>query len=229
MKTISFALSIGLLLAYAAPAMSAGPAAEYKIKEEYTSKSPDGATTIEQYVRTDKGDDWIWQFWARRSDSMTLLGPQQEDYAADFHFTPDSRWLLRMQKTGSGESSLYLYKLGPRGFAAATPKPIGDMAWDYFYKQPASRKVMKPDFHIDAGILKGMEDNYSKLGVNWPGNRYLVIWLWGEVEPNGKHHQLTTVRDWRCRYDLQEGKFDVPEIFAKDNAKALVPKSPGDD
>jgi hypothetical protein len=231
MKTFSFALSIGLLLAYAAPALSAqpaGPAAEFKIKDEYTSKSPDGATTIEQYVRTDKGDDWIWQFWARRSDSMVLLGPQQDDYAADFHFTPDSRWLLRMQKTGSGESSLYLYKLGPKGFVAATSKPIGDLAWAYFYRQPASRKVMKPDFHIDADILKGMEDNYSKLGVNWSGNRYLVIRLWGEVEPNGKHHQLTTVRDWRCRYDLQEGKFDVPEIFAENNAKALVPKSPGD-
>ena len=106
MKTISFALSIGLLLACAAPAMSAGPVAEFKIKDEYTTKSPDGATTIEQYVRTDKGDDWIWQFWARRSDSMVLLGPQQDDYAADFHFTPDSHWLLRMQKTGSGESSL---------------------------------------------------------------------------------------------------------------------------
>jgi hypothetical protein len=232
MKTVSFALSIGLLLANAAPAMSvqpAGPAAEYKIKEEYTSKSPDGATTIEQYVRTDKGDDWIWQFWARRSESMMLLGPQQDDYPADFRFTPDSRWLVRMQKTGSGEASLFLYKLGPKGFVAATSKPVGDLAWDYFYKQPASRKVMKPDFHINAGILEGIDDNYRELGVNWPDGRYLVISLWGEVEPNGKHHQLTTVREWRCRYDLQEGKFDVPEIFAKDNAKALVPKSPGDD
>jgi hypothetical protein len=231
MKTISFAISMGLLLACAAPAMSAqsaGPAAAYQIKDEYTSKSPDGATMIEQYVRTDKGDDWIWQFWARRADSMVLLGPQQQDYAADFHFTPDSHWLLRMQKTGSGESSLYLYKLGPKGFVAATQKPIGDMAWDYFYKQPASRKAMKPDFHIGAGILKGIEDNYHELGVDWSGNRYLVIWLWGEAEPNGKHHQLTTVRDWRCRYDLQEGKFDVPAIFAEGNAKAIVPKSPGD-
>jgi hypothetical protein len=231
MKTIPFALSIGMLLACAAPAMSAqptGPAAEYKIKEEYTSKSPDGATTIEQYVSTDKGDDWIWQFWARRSDSMMLLGPRQEDYPADFRFTPDSHWLVRMQKTGSGEASLFLYKLGPQGFVAATSKPIGDLAWAYFYKQPASRKVMKPDFHIGAGLLKGIEDNYRELGVNWPENRYLVIWLWGEVEPNGKHHQLLTVRGWRCRYDLQEGKFDVPESFAKGNAEALAPKSPGD-
>jgi len=35
---------------------------------------------------------------------------------------------------------------------------------------------------------------------------------------------LQTVRGWRCRYDLWEGKFDVPAIFARDNAKALAPE-----
>lgn len=27
--------------------------------------------------------------------------------------------------------------------------------------------------------------------------------------------------DWKCRYDLKTGKLDVPEMFAKENAKAL--------
>jgi hypothetical protein len=227
MKMISLAFSIGILLACAAPAMSAqpaGPTAEYKIDEEYTAKSPDGATTVEQYFKTDKDENYVWQFWARRSDSMTLLGPEQEDYPADFRFTGDSRWLVRMQKTGSGEGSLFLYKLGPQGFVAATKKPLGDLAWAFFYSRPESRKVMKPDFHIDEGLLKGTENNYQWTGEKWPDSRYLLIGLWGEVEPNGKHHQLRTVRDWRCRYDLQEGKFDVPPIFAKDNAKALTPE-----
>ena len=232
MKMISFAFSIGVLLACAAPAMSAqpaGPTAEYKIEEKYTVKSPDGATTVEEYFKTDKDENYFWQFWARRSNSMTLLGPEQEDYAADFRFTRDSRWLVRMQKTGSGEGSLFLYKLGPQGFVAATKKPFSDLAWAFFYSRPESRKIMKPDFHINEGLLKGTDDNYQWTGEKWPDSRYLLIGLWGEVEPNGKHHQLTTVRDWRCRYDLQEGKFDVPGIFAKSNAEALVPKSPGDD
>ena len=232
MKMISFAFSIGVLLACTAPAMSAqpaGPTAEYKLEEKYTVKSPDGATTVEEYFKTDKDDNYFWQFWARRSDSMTLLGPEQEDYPADFRFTRDSRWLVRMQKTGSGEGSLFLYKLGPQGFVAATKKPFSDLAWAFFYSRPESRKVMKPDFHINEGLLKGTDDNYQWTGEKWPDSRYLLIGLWGEVEPNGKHHQLTTVRDWRCRYDLQEGKFDVPQIFAKSNAEALVPKSPGAD
>lgn len=231
MKMITLVVSIGMLLACAAPAMSAspnGPGADYKLDSEDTVKSPDGATTVEQYFKTDKDENHTWQFWARRADTMTLLGPVQEDYAADFRFTPDSRWLVRMQKTGSGEGSLFLYKLGPQGFVAATSRPLSDLAWAYFYSRPESRKVMKPDFHINAGLLKGIDDNYHWTGEKWPDSRYLLLGLWGEVEPNGKHHQLATVRDWRCRYDLQEGKFDVPDFLAKDNAKALTPKSPGD-
>jgi hypothetical protein len=227
MKFRCLAFLVGMSLACAAPAMSAqpaGPADEYRIKEEHTSKSPDGATTVEQYFRTDKDENLIWQFWARRSDAMTLLGPEQEDYAANFRFTRDSRWLVRWQKTGSGEGTMFLYKLGPKGFVAATSKPFGDLAWAYFYSRPESRKVRKPDFHIDAGLLKGIDDNYEWTGEKWPDSRYLLISLWGEVEPIRRHGQLQTVRGWRCRYDLWEGKFDVPAIFARDNAKALAPE-----
>ncbi|MGZ5141807.1 MAG: hypothetical protein ACXWCX_28765 [Burkholderiales bacterium] len=207
-------------------ATAAGPSAEFKINEEHTSKSPDGTTTVEQYYKTDKDDNWIWQFWARRSDSMTLLGPEQEDYAAGFRFTADSHWLVRMQKTGSGELSLYLYKLGPQGFVAATRRPLSDLAWTYLKNSPEWRKVKKdPEYHISANLLKGTEENYRWLGVDWPANRYLLISLSGDADVKGrKHEQTAVVHDWRCRYDLQEGKFDVPPIFAKDNAKAMAPE-----
>jgi hypothetical protein len=46
-----------------------------------------------------------------------------------------------------------------------------------FYSLPASRKIMKPNFHISAGLGKGTEENYHGLGVNWPANRYLVVTL----------------------------------------------------
>jgi len=229
MKIGTLALSIGMLLALAAPATSAqpaGPTSEYKINDEYTSKSPDGATMIEQYFKIDKDGNYIWQFWARRADTMTLLGPEQQDYSADFSFTSDSRWAMRLQKTGSGESAMFLYKLGPDGFVAATSKPLSELAWNYFYKQPASRKIMKPDFHINTWPLKPNDDKDGTLGENWPDSRYLVISLSGEVEPNRKHHQLRTVDGWRCRYDLQQGTFDVPKSFLKQNIEALIPAGP---
>jgi hypothetical protein len=125
----------GLLLLAAvgaAAAQTPGPPEGYKLDPEFTSKSPDGTITIEQYSKDDADKGYTWQFWVRRDDKLTLLDPEPADYPAGFRFTNDSRWLVRMQKTGSGEASLYLYCLAPQGFMPATAKPLGDLAWAYF-------------------------------------------------------------------------------------------------
>ena len=227
MKFSRLAFLVGISLACASLAMSAqaaGPSAEFKINEEYNVKSPDGATTVEQYFKTDKDDNYIWQFWARRQDKRTLLKPEQPDYAAGFRFTNDSQWLVRMQKTGAGYADLYLYHLGPQGFVAATPKPLSDLAWAYFKTHRDSRKIKRPDFHIEAGLVKGTDDNYRSIGQNWPDGRYLVVSLSGDVSPDARHGQIRSLRGWRCRYDLQKGTFDVPPDFAENNAKAIAPE-----
>src|SRR5436190_3508434 len=113
------ACAIGVSGIGAAAAGPAGPPGGYTIEPKYTRTSPDGAVTIEQYVNKD-ADVWKWQFWARRQDTFTQLGPQQDNYPAGFVFTNDLKWIIRTQKTGSGEASLYLYRLGPHGFVAAT-------------------------------------------------------------------------------------------------------------
>jgi hypothetical protein len=221
------ALCAAILFAFAvtaAPAHAAGPAPGFQIESDYSIKSPDGQSVVEQFKRNDKENDGglDWEFWVRRGDVQTLLNTEGDiEYPADFRFTNDSRWLVRTQKTGSGEQSLFLYKLGDHGFVSATKKPIGDLAWAYFRSRPESKTARKPDFHMGAGLIKGTDENYRGLGVNWPENRYIVISLWGEVEPNEHHHQLNSVRGWRMRYDLEAGKFDVPPEFAKNNAEAL--------
>jgi|HubBroStandDraft_6_1064221.scaffolds.fasta_scaffold274157_2 hypothetical protein len=220
-------LSLGLLLAFAngtAAARTVGPTADYKIDPEHTVTSPDKTTTVEQYARINADGDYAWQFWARHQDQLTQLKPEQPDYPAGFRFTNDSQWLVRMQKTGSGEASLYLYHRGPQGFVAATAKPLGDLAWAYFKSLPDSRKIRRPDFHISAGLVQGTDDNYRSLGETWPDSRYLVILLWGELLPNDRHGQVRLIRGWHCRYDLQKGKFDVPPDFADNNAKAIAPE-----
>lgn len=208
-----------------AAAEPARPPAGYEIEPKYTMTSPDGAVTIEQYVNK-TSDDWKWQFWARREGAFTPLGPDQDDYPADFRFTNDLKWIVRMQKQGSGEQTLYLYRLGPQGYVAATRRPLADLAWAYLKTRPEWRKVRKaPEYHIAAGLLKGLADNYGNLGVQWPANRYLLIGLSGDADVKGrKPAQTRVVNDWRCRYDLETGKFDVPEIFSRENAKALVPE-----
>jgi len=205
------------------PSTAAGPPAGYTIDPEFTAKSPDGAITIEQY---ENKADYKWQFWVRREGTFTLLDPELADYPAGFRFTNDLKWLVRMQKTGSGESTLYLYRLGPQGFVPATRKPLGDLAWAYFKSRPEWRKVKKaPEYHITATLVKGIDDNYRWLGVDWPANRYLLVTLSGDADVKGrKPMQTGVVNGWRCRYDLQTGKFDEPALFSQNNAEAVVPR-----
>jgi hypothetical protein len=217
-----------------ATAEPAGPPAGYEIDPEFTETFLDGAITIEQYFKEetdDYGTKLVWQFWVRRQDTFTLLDPEPADYAAGFRLTNDLKWIVRMQKTGSGESTLFLYRLSPQGYVRATRKPLGDLAWAYLKSRPEWRKVARdPEYHITANLLKGTEENYRWLGVDWPANRYLLIALSGEASIKGRKPQQTgVVNDWRCRYDLQTGKFDVPPLFSDDNAKALTPARPGGD
>ncbi|WP_059838828.1 hypothetical protein [Burkholderia ubonensis] len=199
-----------------------GPSADYKLDPAWTRKSPDGATTIEQYKKTKADDNLSWQFWARHQNMQMLLGPEQNFYPAEFRFTADSKWVVRMQKTGAGDGTLYLYRLGPRGFVSATNEPLGDLAWAYLRSRPEWKRVNRPKQHILADLLEGIDENYHSLGVSWPANRYLVITLSGDAFI--KDHRNGTVHGWRCRYDLQTGKFDVPLVLSRHNATAIAPE-----
>lgn len=228
----SRAFLIGLLMAcsigasaVATAAPPTTPPAGYAIAEKHTKTSPDGATTIEQYLNQET-DEWKWLFWARWQNTFTLLDPEPAGYAAGFIFTKDQKWIVRLQKTGSGEQTLYLYRLTPQGWLPASKKPLGDLAWDYMKTRPDWRKIVKaPEYHEAAYLLEGIDDDYRKLGVNWPANRYLLIGLSGDADVNRrKREQTGVVNGWHCRYDLETGKFDVPPLFSRDNAKAVVPQ-----
>jgi hypothetical protein len=66
------------------------------------------------------------------------------------------------------------------------------------------RKVKKdPKYHISANLLKGAEENYRWLGVDWPENQYLLIGLSGDADiKTRKPMQTGVVNGWRCRYDI---------------------------
>jgi hypothetical protein len=218
------ACSIGVF-AGAAAAQPAAPPAGYKINEEYTQKSADGATTIEQYLNKDT-EDWKWQFWVRREGAFTQLEAELADYPADFLFTNDLKWIVRVQKIGSGTATLHLYRLMPQGYVPTSKRPLGELAWDYMKTRPDWRKIVKaPEYHESAYLLEGLKENYRGLGVDWPANRYLLIGLSADADVKGrKPMQTGVVNGWHCRYDLQTGQFDVPALFSRDNAKAVVPE-----
>lgn len=215
-------LALALTLA-ASPALAvSGPPPDYILTDnaDLAFTSPDGATRLEQYMK-DSGDfDVKWQVWARHGEQMTELKPEQ-GYGAGFRFTNDSQWLVRMQKTGSGAQDLYLYHVEKGAFVSATKKPLSDLAWAYFYGRPETKTFAKLDYHISANLAKGTDEAYRWLGVKWPDNRYLVISLSGAFDKHPKGVYLKGLGDWRCRYDLKTGTFDVPAVFAKANAQAL--------
>jgi hypothetical protein len=233
------AVSIVLLLGIAAmsPAGAAGPGGGFKlIPDAPVFKSPDGQLQLEQYAREQK-ERYVVQFWTFDRDHRHafLLNPREGDdlagYQAGFRFSPDSQWLIRMQKVGAGYQMLFLYRRNGFQFSPATKKPLSEMAWDYFFTTPASKGMHrdpKDPYSLDhafAALVKGMEENYAWMGQHWPDSRYVVISL--NFDMQGEDDKTAPwIEDWHCVYDLKTGAFSVPADFAENNAKAITYPKP---
>jgi hypothetical protein len=213
----------------AAPVRAEGPAPDLKRLEDKddTFKSPDKSLVIEQYARNGGDDGFSYQFWIfdKNHKKASLLNRDEDKdlahYPAGFRFSPNSKWLVRMQGTGAGFQTLLLYKRDGNRFVPATGKPLGELAWDYFFTQPASKGMpTEPDElnHKRVDLLKGMEKNYSWLGQKWPDSRYVVITLSFDIQGNDK--PTPWIDGWRCGYDTQTAKFSVPSAFADHEAQA---------
>lgn len=224
-----FGIGLVVLSAIAsAPARADGPGSDMKLLDDVKIfKSPDDTLQIEQYSRDDGDKGFTYQFWLfdkNHKNAFLLNRHEDEELAgrpAGFRFSPNSQWLVRMQGTGAGFATLLLYKREGNRFVPATKKPLGDLAWDYFFTQSISKGMpTEPDQlnHQRADLVKGMEENYAWLGQKWPDSRYVVIALSFDIQGNDK--PTPWISDWHCVYDTQTGKFSVPSAFAEHNAKA---------
>ena len=240
LRQTGFLISALLLLglATAAPASADGPGPEFKLRTDADDIfiSPDRQIRVEQYA-ADKGDEgFLYQFWTfdEKRQHASLLNPGETSdlagYPAGFRFSADSQWLLRMQKTGAGFQDLLLYRRNGFQFSSATPKPLSEMAWDYFWGSAASKKLRRDPkdrdslSHVFAALLKGMDDNYTWLGLHWPDSRYVVISL--SFDDQGEDRPRPYIEDWWCAYDLKTGTFSVPAAFAGHNAKSMKTPRP---
>jgi hypothetical protein len=223
---------IALLLALAtvAPARADGPGAGFKLKADGTFISPDKTMRVEQYAKAQEDESLLYQIWTFDRDHRHrfLLNPGENDdvagYAAGFRFSPDSQWLVRMQKQGAGYQTLFLYRRNGYRFSPATTKPLGDLAWDYFFTTPASKGMHRDEKnhaldHAFVGLVKGMEKNYAWMGQHWPDSRFIVISL--SFDMQGEETKGPWIEGWHCVYDLKTAEFSVPPDFAENNAKAV--------
>ena len=228
-------LLIGFIIA--APAHADGPGSQFKRLADETFTSPDRQVRVEQYSRKSGEFDRVYQFWtfdkARRRGFV--LNPDEQDelagYPAGFRFSPNSQWLVRMQKLGAGTQTMFLYRRNGYQFLPATAKPFGDLAWEYFFGQPVAKEIHRDIRDVDAlnhsqvNLLKGLDENYAWLGQHWPDSRYIVISL--SFDAQGEDKPLPWVEGWRCVYDVKTGTFSIPRDFADHNAKTV--KMPGPD
>ncbi|MEJ0000040.1 MAG: hypothetical protein WDO13_13235, partial [Verrucomicrobiota bacterium] len=157
-----------LLLALTLPAATDGPGPDFQPEDQPADVSPDGQVEVRQYFKP--GNDYVFQFWTfdRDHQHAHLLNPGETgtmtQYAAGFRFSPDSQWLVRMQKVAAGESTLFLYRRDGVTYAPATPKPLGDLAWDYLFSQPEGQAVAHAELSRETVLVRGMDDDYRSLG-----------------------------------------------------------------
>ena len=237
LRKAGFLVLFGLAAVATASADNPGRELTRLTDAEDTFTSPDGQVSVEQYSKKKGEDDLVYQFWAfdAKHQHGVLLNPDENTdlagYPAGFRFSADSQWLVRMQKTGAGYHTLFLYRRNGFQFSAATPKPLGEMAWDYFYSQPVSAKMHRKSRdrdsldHAQVHLVQGVEDNYASLGKHWPDSRYLVISL--SFDAQGEDRPLPWVEAWRCVFDTKTDRFSIPADFAENNARTVqfpVPK-----
>src|SRR5450759_1526866 len=97
-------------VATVAPASAEGPRAGFKLRSEDTLVSPDKKVRVEQYSKDLKDEGVLYQFWTFDSNHRHgfLLNPDEAvdlaGYPAGFRFSPNSQWLVRMQKLRRGLS-----------------------------------------------------------------------------------------------------------------------------
>jgi hypothetical protein len=109
----------------------------------YTAKAPSGRFGITQHwVRPDyiatntdcNASDCGWEAtleFADKSKPQATLAAHPEWYSwpADYRISPDEQWILRDQKTGSGENAVFLYHVLPDGQVWRLAQHIDDLVW----------------------------------------------------------------------------------------------------
>ncbi len=118
-------------------------AAGDKAPSEFVEKSPSERFTVTQrwvkpdYIASDtdcNDSDCGWQSvleFADKSKRHVSLAAHPEWYVwpADYRISPDEQWIIRDQKTGSGENALFLYRITPDGQVWRLAETVDDVVF----------------------------------------------------------------------------------------------------
>lgn len=181
-----------------------------------TFESPDNTFMIVQYA--DKTEDlWKWESWVfPKSDDPSYKLSRLHDfhgYPGRYDLSPDHQCLVRSQKIGSGEATIYLYKrAGGTKFRSVCNGSFGDLAWDFFTKQPEISSDMVPSFHQYVQVKEWRTGGIALIELS--GMHFLDATRW-------------VTDDWQCLYDLSTETFQVTPDIRKSNQSKIYPLKGG--
>jgi hypothetical protein len=129
---------------------------------QVVTKAPSGRYSIVQRYNKpkddlqDKQDFGAWEaivhFTDRSKPDATLAGdPDRYPWPATYCISPDEDWILRLQKTGSGENSAFLYHVDSNGQVWRLEQHLDDLA---FAVVTARSHLSRSDYyHIGVELL----------------------------------------------------------------------------
>ena len=155
--------------------------------EDEVTTSPRGTFKIIQH------DDGNWKQVLRFTDGDTRAITLAEDtpWPARYYVSPDERWILRVQKSGSGDNISFLYHLDEHKQLWRREEQVGALGFAYLATQPGLPRNL---YHT--GI--GFESWDLKAGQL----RFIISASDADQSDNGFCRSLV--------YNLQDGGISTP-------------------
>jgi hypothetical protein len=102
--------------------------------EDTVTNSNKGSFKIVQHY--DEKEGWSEVLHFNHSDLPVVILERDISWPGDYYIAPDDHWILRIQKTGSGDDTSYIYFLENNGSVWRNEKPLVEMGFDYLRRQP---------------------------------------------------------------------------------------------
>ena len=188
-------------------------AGEYKAYPAYSVKSPRGSFVIGQRARVEE-DGWFWQAWicpetaSAPSYQLPLWHEGELSWCGNFYISPDERFILHIQKTGSAANDGAVFTRGRDGRFALSRSgdpglSLSRGAWSFFGR---STGLKSASFRTGLGFVAWGTDGEC-----------LELSLRGQ-DFGGDHF----VQDWRLHYHLVSQRFFLTRDQVRHNRRAIT-------
>jgi len=117
--------------------------------DDSVTPSPKNTFKIIQHYDEKEGWSEILHFNGSAKPDVVLEG--EIPWPGDYYIAPDDRWILRIQKTGSGDNTSYLYFLEKNDSVWRMEQPLGTMGFDFLRRQPNG--LPSGMYHAGIGFL----------------------------------------------------------------------------